>query len=426
MNGSSESRADSTVHAYSVLVLLSLIHVIYALDRTIASIVAEQVKAAFTLSDSQVGMFLGLSYGIAFALSSLVSGPLIDRRNRVHLLAAAVFVWSFATALCGIAPSFLFLLFFRLLVGAAEAWGSPASFSILSDHFPASRRGMAIGVFKIGSPVGILLASVLGGYVATHYGWREAFFVAGIPGCLLALVLWWTVRDPQRGRLDEGYDPGAIGFSLTEVAQHVWRVPGLFALVAGTVVVVFACAGVSMFIVPFFQRVHGMSLMEASGAFALATSIGALSPFLLGSLNDWMTRRGLHRGIWFSVIATGAILASGSVMLLADERWLAVGAMLVWQALAVGITAPNYASVLSLTPASARGTVVALLMLGVNLIGVGLAPSLFGALSDLLGGGTALRQALFIDLLFCLIAMACFVRAAAAVRTAAQAQARRA
>lgn len=391
-----------------MLILFSLMHVVYALDRAMPSILAEPVKRDFALSDSQLGLFLGLSYGLSFGIASLFAGPIVDRTNRVRMFALLAFVWCLATTLCGLATGFVMLLLLRLVIGAAEAGSSPAAFSIMSDRFPAHQRGMAIGFYKIGSPMGIVAAGLIGTYIAAEYGWRTAFFVAGLPGCLLAVIVWRWVPEPERGRLDPKTTRVAPQ-SLSSIALHVYRAPGSFLLILGIVLVVFGCSGVSAFAVAYLQRVHHLTLAQASGYFSLATSVGIISPLLLGLMNDRLARLGLHRALNFSAAVALAVTLAGTVMLLSDSPAIAVAGLVVWQAISVGTTAPNYAALLSVTPAAMRGTVSALLLLGVNMIGVGSAPSFVGVLSDWLGGGTAVRYAMLIDLAFCLPAMICFV-----------------
>lgn len=385
--------ADKVPGAWRMLAVMASVHVFYALDRTIPGIVAEPVKRAFALSDTQLGLLLGLAYGASFAVTSLLIGPVVDRSRRVRLLAAMLMAWSLATAACGLATGFAMLLAMRVLVGAAEAGSSPAAFSLLSDMFAPARRGMAIGVYKVGAPVGIMLASLIGGSVAQHFGWRAAFLVAGIPGLLLALVAWRCFEEPVRGALETAaaaQPPATVRGAMS----LLWRTPGAPSLMAGIVTVIFAGAGVSAFAVPFLQRTHGMSVAEAGASFALASSLGAVTPLALGMLADRMARGGLHRSLWFSGATALLVLGAGAVMLLAPTRSAGVAGMVVWQMLVVGITAPNYAALLSITPPPVRGTVTALLMLGTNLIGLGGAPTLVGALSDAFGGADGLRRAM--------------------------------
>lgn len=398
-----------------MLALLTLVHVFYALDRTIPSIVAEPVKQAFLLSDTQLGLLLGLAYGASFAVASLFIGPVIDRSNRIRLVALMLLVWSAATAVSGLATGFVMLLVMRVLVGIAEAGSSPAAFSLISDVFPAARRGTAIGVYKIGAPVGILLASLIGGFLAQQYGWRAAFLVAGIPGLLLAFVAWRYLSEPPRESSAVG-GPAAAPASVREVALALWNLPGAVPLILGIVTIVFSGAGVSAFVVPFLQRVHGMSLAEAGTLFALASSLGTLTPLALGMIADRLAHGGLHRSLWFSAMTAMLALACGLLMLLAPSQFLATSGLILWQMLVLGVTTPNYAALLSIVPSAMRGTVTALLMLGTNLVGLGGAPTVVGMLSDLMGGGLALRQALVIVLCFAVPAALLFARSAIQLR----------
>lgn len=403
-------KTEGVPGAWRMLSVMASVHVFYALDRTIPGIVAEPVKQAFRLDDTQLGLLLGLAYGASFAVTSLFIGPLVDRAPRVRLLAVMLAAWSLATAACGLATGFAMLLAMRVLVGVAEAGGSPAAFSLLSDIFPPERRGMAIGVYKVGAPVGIMLASLVGGAVAQHSGWRTAFLVAGLPGLVLAVVAWRSLEEPVRGGLEPA-GAAAAPVSVRDAAAALWRTPGAMALMLGIVTVIFGGAGVSAFAVPFLQRAHGMPLAEAGASFAFASSLGALTPLVLGLLSDRLVRGGLHRSLWFSAVTALLVLGAGALMLLAPTRTFCLAGLIAWQMLVVGITAPNYAALLSITPPAIRGTVTALLMLGTNLIGLGGAPTFVGALSDWFGEGDGLRRAMLADLAFTLPAAMAFAYA---------------
>lgn len=414
----------------SVFLTIYLAYVMYALDRTVISIVMEQVKHDLALSDVQVGLLSGLAYGIPFAIAGVLVGPLIDRRNRMRLMAAMLAIWSAATMLSGFAFGFLTLLAARLCVGAAEAGGTPASLAILSDTFRPDRRATVIGLYKTAMPIGIFLSTVICGYVAHHYGWRHAFVVAGVPGILLAFLLA-MLRDPPRG----GTDAAAEGrpqveverYSIAQVANYVWRTPGITPLILGIVVFSFANGGPGVFAIAFLQRNHGLAVGDASLIYGIGAGMGALSPIILGLLGDRLTRVGAAANLYLSVGVCLAAATFGLLMAASASALLAAFALVAWQMLGMGLTAPNYAILLTLTPAGMRGTVMSVVLIGISLIGVGLGPTAVGALSQLFGGsGEGLRSSIMAILLVNLVAALCFAlaahrmgRAAAAARVAA-------
>src|ERR1700730_13332209 len=176
-----------------------LVYSCHFLDRAVLSLVAEPVRKEFGLSDSQLGMLNGFAFGVMFAISGIPIGLLVDRVNRSKLLAWMVFLWSSATAVCGLAHSFIALLTGRMAVGAAEAGGAPTSLSLMSDFFPPRLRSTAVGFYYFGNAVGGLMLFLVGSRVAAHYGWRPALLVAAVPGITLALIAIFTLREPRRG-----------------------------------------------------------------------------------------------------------------------------------------------------------------------------------------------------------------------------------
>lgn len=403
------SHVPSTARAsIRSMVILMLVHLVYTLDRTVPIIIAEEVRKEFGLSDSQLGLFTGLAYGLSFAAAALLSGPLVDRFNRTRLLALMLFLWSGLTAVGALVTSYWQLLILRLTVGAAEAGGSPAALSIMADMFPANRRGSAIGFYKIGSPLGYLLASAGCGFIASEYGWRAALLAAGIPGMLLALAVIRWVPDPRRGAFDEAPAQDANAFSLAAVGKVLGGRTGLGPFIGGYVLFSCANAGLQAFIISFLARLHGVPLSEASSYFALSALLGAVSPLVLGLLNDRLVPRGLQWAAYLSALVAILAFVGGSSMLLAGTLAGAVVGLLVWQFLSLGMTAINLAGVLSVTPPAVRGTVISIFLVGGILVGMGLGPLLLGGMSDLLGGGAALREAGVIILAINLLAALSF------------------
>src|SRR5690606_9272996 len=194
--------------AWYTLIVLTLVYVSNSIDRTVMSILIEPVKAEFQLSDSQLGVLTGLAFGLTYALAGLPMGWLIDRVNRTKLLAAVVAIWSVCTSICGFAQSYPALVMARLAVGASESAAAPTAMSMIADLFPKERRSTAMGIFWTSTAFGTARSLLLGGVIAAIYGWRAAFFVAGVPGLILAVLIFLTVREPARepdlgGRADE-------------------------------------------------------------------------------------------------------------------------------------------------------------------------------------------------------------------------------
>lgn len=385
----------SPARAWSVLLLLTFGFVLMSVDRAIPQMVAEPVKREFGLSDAELGLFIGVAYGLSYGVAGLLLGPLIDRYSRKNFIAATLAIWSGLTFMTGLASNFLMLLAARAGLGAAESGGNPASLSIISDVFPPERRSSAIGIYKIGVPLGILMASALVGWIASAHGWRAAFFVAGVPGFIVAASLYFFVQEPRRGGMDgapvnAAYRPASYREGLAFVFGDSRVAP--FAL--GLLLSISASAALSGFSGSFLQRHHGLSLKEVGFYFGVGSALAVLSPVTIGMLADRVVRGGHHRIFGFMA---GLALLTGAValgMVLASPTVLCIACFLAWQFLSLGLTTPGMAELLTLTPAGMRGTVVALVSVSSMCVGFGTGPLIVGRLSDLIGGADSLGLAL--------------------------------
>ena len=185
------------------LTILALINLFNYLDRWVVAALVESIKKSeLHLSDTQIGL-LPTGFIIVYTLTSPLFGTLGDRRARPPLIALGVAVWSVATALAGFARGFTSLFIARSGVGVGEAAYGTIAPALLADSFPIERRGRVLAVFFAAIPIGSAAGYVLGGLVDQHFGWRAAFWIAGAPGLLLALLVL-LVKDPPRGLHDVG------------------------------------------------------------------------------------------------------------------------------------------------------------------------------------------------------------------------------
>src|SRR6185312_12681395 len=194
----------SSLPARSSLALsvLTLINLLNYLDRYVVSGIVPDLKAPpLGLSDSQIGL-LTTAFMIVYMATAPIFGALGDRGSRTRPIALGVFIWSIATILSGFAANYAHLLAGRALVGIGEAAYVAISPALLSDCFARSQRGRVLSVFNMAIPVGAALGYIVGGLMSHHFGWRDAFFVAGAPGILLALLAL-RLPDPPRGAQDE-------------------------------------------------------------------------------------------------------------------------------------------------------------------------------------------------------------------------------
>ena len=201
---SSISQSDKIYKArHYALGILVVVYTFNFIDRQILSILLEPVKADLGLSDTAMGMLTGFAFAMFYATLGIPIARYADRSNRRNLIALALGIWSFFTALSGVAQNFWHLLAARIGVGVGEAGCSPPAHSMIADYYPAEQRATALGIYSLGIPIGIMFGLFAGGWINEFFGWRMAFFVVGLPGIILALVVRFTLAEPPRG-LAEG------------------------------------------------------------------------------------------------------------------------------------------------------------------------------------------------------------------------------
>src|SRR6202167_5667341 len=182
--------APPSTRRYYVLVLLTAIYALNFLDRTIFNVLIEPIKKEFTLSDTTMGLLAGFGFVLFYSLLGIPIARLADRLNRRNIVALAFAFWSAMTFLCGMAQSVTTLALARIGVGIGESAGTPASQSMVADLFSKNERPRALGIYAIGTYLGVFLGYFIGGWVNQHYGWRMAVWSGGVPRIALAAVLW--------------------------------------------------------------------------------------------------------------------------------------------------------------------------------------------------------------------------------------------
>lgn len=376
----------SAGYSYFVVWFLAVVYTLNFLDRQIVSILGKQISAELNLSKTEFGLLGGTSFALLYTTCGIGVAYLADRVSRKWIIGLACAIWSIFTALCGTAQNFTQILLYRMGVGFGEAGGSPPSYSLISDYFPAERRGMALAIYSLGVPVGSMLGAFLGGKLALAYGWRTAFFVVGAPGVILAILVLLLVREPKRGGLDVVLDGGT---------EHPPAPPILKAIGSffknRTLVLTAVSSAMSAFVgyaglvwnPQFLEGVKGMAAADVATYYALALGVtGIVGTVVSGWLADKLSQKDRRWFAWIPAIAFTLSIPFWFGMLWAPTWEIAMlfllGPMLMNQAyLAPALTVAQNA----VAPGE-RTMTGAILLFVLNLVGLGVGPVYVGWVAD--------------------------------------------
>jgi MFS family permease len=378
------------LRAWLVLGILCFVYVLNFLDRQLLSILAKPIQDSLHISDGQLGLIGGLYFALFYCFISLPVSWLADKANRVRVVSLACSVWSAATMACGLSSNYPQLVAARMTVGVGEAGGVPPSYAIITDCFPPGRRGTALALYNLGPPLGQALGVAFGASIAAAYNWRVAFIALGAVGLFTALAVFLTVREPERGGLDPNRTAplnagSASGFMVT--LRLFFSRPSLWltALACGATQVVTYGAG--NFTTLLLIREKGMTLKQVALYYALVVVVGMGGGiFVSGRVIDRFTRRSKQ-----AYAVAPAIALSIAVLPYLGFVWAPT-----WPLALVFLVGPTFFNYFYLSSAVAlvqaevaphqRVLSGALLLLVMNLIGMGVGPTFVGAVSD------ALRQ----------------------------------
>jgi MFS family permease len=369
-----------------VLGVLTAINLLNYLDRYVVPPLVTDLKAAMDLTDTELGLLVP-----AFMVVYMVAAPLFgawgDRGSRTRPIAIGVFVWSLATLLSGLARNYPQLLAGRALVGIGEAACVAIAPALLADFFAADRRGRVLSVLNMAIPVGSALGYIVGGQVGHHFGWRAAFFVAGVPGMLLALAVL-RLPDPPRG----GQDPFPVAASseratgvqgAIDVYLSLLRRTPYMLVVLGYAAYTFALGGLAFWMPAFLERVRGVPMVTATTGFGLIVVVtGFVGTFAGGWLGDYFLKSSRQAYLWFSGIVTLLAAPVALLALTASAPQLYFPAIVAAQLLLFMSTGPINAAIVNIVSPFERASAVALSMFTIHLLGDVPSPPLIGHLSE--------------------------------------------
>ncbi|XOV84858.1 MAG: spinster family MFS transporter [bacterium] len=382
------------------LFVLSLAYAFNYIDRQLIVILQESIKADLGFADWQLGLLSGFAFAIFYTLVGVPIARYADRGNRRNIISIAVATWSVMTAACGMVGNFWQMFLVRIGVGVGEAGCSPPAHSMISDFFPQERRATAMSVYNLGVYLGVLVGYIAGGWLNEIVGWRWAFILIGLPGVLLALLVRFSVVEPARVQLTAATPPQP---SMRDTLLLLWSRKSFRHLALAAGLHAFVGYGAGNWAPSFFIRSHGVGTAELSLWLApVAAFSGAIGALAGGYFCDRLALRDARWNIWLPTLAIIiSVPFSITVYLLADFRQ-AIILSVVPTLLGAMYLGPMLAVTHALVGSRMRAVASSVLLLALNLIGMGIGPWFTGLLSDLLAptyGSESLRYALIIVIL---------------------------
>jgi MFS family permease len=371
-----------TLHQVFTLGVLLGINTMNFFDRQILPAVQEKIRNDWHLSDSELG-WLGTSFILLYAVVGLPLGRLADIWQRKWILALGVGLWSLLTIGSGWAWGFWSLFVMRLGVGVGEASCAPAASSLIGDLVPAEQRARAMAVFMLGLPVGLALSFLVSSAIAQRYGWQPAFYVAGLPGLLLAVAALFIV-EPSRGGSGGAATSARLPFGT--VLRRVLALPTMWWLIASGALHNFNMYGLGTFGASFLKRYHRISVAEAGQVSSLVYGFGALGIFAAGWLGDRAFRRGVSGRLHVAWI--GLAVSMPCLLMALEAPAGAIGRCAVWlvltQMLLYAYYGTVYATIQDIVEPALRGTAMAIYFCAMYFLGALFGPVAMGWLSDAL------------------------------------------
>jgi predicted MFS family arabinose efflux permease len=403
-----------------VLSALTLVCTFNYLDRCLLVLLLQPIKENLGLSDTQLGFLTGIAFALFYATLGIPIARWADRGNRSSITALAIALWGVTVMSCMWVTNFLQLVLARVAAGVGESGCMPPTYSLVGDYFaePAERT-RAMTVYWLASPMASLVSFMAGGWLNERFGWRLTFFLLGIPGLILAVVIKMTVAEPRvnavaNSRASKASPP------LSSVLAHLWTQPSARHLSIGVILLFAVGSGLAPWYAAFMMRSHGMGTAELGLWLGLIFGVsGAIGIVSGGYVAERWFSHDEARQMRSSALSSAALAPCFVLFLLLPSKWEALIALIPLSMTFLFFMGPTFALLQRLVKDEMRATTLAVVMLLANLIGMGLGPQIVGILSDLMApelGSDSLRYAMLAMSLVALWAAYHFWRASRTLR----------
>lgn len=373
-------------YSWYVLALLWVVALLRFVDLQIVAVLLEPIKAEFTLTDTQLSLLGGLAFALFYGTLGIPVAWLAERYSRRTIIACAVALWSLMTALCGQAGNFASFFLARMGVGVGEAGAYPPSTSLLADYFAPAQRGRIYAILASAIPVGVLTGFLIGGFVSQWYGWRVALQVVGLPGLLIGLLVYCTVREPGRGTTELRSNITKQE-SFRQSCQALWQQSSYRYVVLAACTFTLGATGSGIWLPSYFMRHHGLSGAEIglwmAGLYGGGGLLGSLLGGWLGErLDSDRSGRGYARVSQWSLLCTLPLLP---LVLLSSSAHFALCCHLGVTILMHMNVGPVLTLLQHIGGVQRRAMAQAFSVLVSNLVGLPLGPLFVGLFSDHFG-----------------------------------------
>ncbi len=366
------------------LIMLLIIYTLNFVDRGIINILAGPIKKDLGISDGALGLLMGIGFAFFYTILGLPIARYAESANRAKIISVSVVIWSAFTAFSGLAQNYWHLLAARVGVGLGEAGCTPPAHSLISDYVPPEKRASAIAFYSLGVPIGSAMGLIIGATIADAFGWRWAFAAVGIPGVLVGLTAFYTLKEPRILGLVSQPKAGS-GPNLLATAKELTNRKSYWYVVGAATMISFLSYGKSAFIPVMLSRVHGLSLTEIGTFMALGGIVaGVFGTMIGGFVADRAAKTDVRAYMTIPMIAFILSVPFFLWAMFADNAYFAMALLTVPGFLNSIWYGPVYASIQGLVGPQSRATAVALMLFVLNMVGLGLGPFTVGALSDML------------------------------------------
>jgi len=368
-----------------LLFILCAINALNLADRQGMAATAPAIKIDLQLTDTQLGLVQGLGFAIFYTLMGLPMARLAERRSRAKIISLSIGLFGAMVALCGSVRGFWQLLMLRVGVGIGDAGFGPPVASLVGDHYPMRKRASAMTIIWLGAPIGAMAGAVLGGWVTQHSNWRYWFIGLGVPSLLLAVIAWFTLRDPPRGMSDPQGVAAGPPPSIMTVFRFLSRKRSMIHILIGAALAAAAMNGIGQFLARFLVGVFHIGYAEAGTMIGIISTLSMASGLALGGFGmDWASRFDIRWYVWGPAI--GLALAMPLFWAGVNQSTTMATMLVLIPAHAVLFVyyTPTLAIAQNMVGANMRASAAFLVSFVLGFVGIGFGPTIIGIMSDLL------------------------------------------